>query len=400
MEFLLPPDLIEFRKILGEFFSENFPQDSLNRFIDSSAKPSGEKDPQALWKEISDLGAISAGSSEEFGGLGFGQIASSVVLEEASRRLIPLPLFETLSLGVTSLELIATKEQKAEYLTKALSGEFIVSGALEQIFSALTDGSLGPAATLSDRAKNRSFGAVSMKAKKQASPKDYLLSGTSPLVPNGRSANLLIIPAQLEDKEFGLFLITPASLSEKEVSFKDVDTLDLVRNYQDVALKNAPGVLLGTAALSTVQWEELSNRISALVVSELVGVATQIVSISVEYAKARQQFGKPIGSFQAIQHKLVNMHLVVEEATSLSRYANWCADNNKSELSKAVAAAKGYASEFIPTVAEDAIQVHGGIGFTYEYCLHLYLRRAQVLAHLYGLSADFYKKLGTELLNS
>ena len=133
-------------------------------------------------------------------------------------------------------------------------------------------------------------------------------------------------------------------------------------------------------------------------VSELCAVAAKVLEMTLEYVKIRKQFGKAIGSFQAIQHRLAEMCLLSEQAISLNRFAVWCLDNDSQQFPQAALGAKGFASEFVPQLIEMAIQVHGGIGFTYEYDLHLYLRRALMLSETYISKSKSYQQLAESLL--
>ena len=151
-------------------------------------------------------------------------------------------------------------------------------------------------------------------------------------------------------------------------------------------------------SLGKVDATILNHRISVLACAELIGVSRRALELTVDYVSTRKQFGAPIGSFQAIQHKLADVLLSIDSAEALTRFAAWSADHDSRQFVELATAAKGYCSDVLPRAIESTLQAHGGIGFTYEYDLHLYLRRAQMAASLFGTADERYQKLATHLL--
>jgi alkylation response protein AidB-like acyl-CoA dehydrogenase len=176
-------------------------------------------------------------------------------------------------------------------------------------------------------------------------------------------------------------------------SAQPLTVLDPTRRQAIISLQGAPARRLGNRDLL----DSVLLRAAAIVAAELTGVAGKLLDISVAYAKTRHQFGKPIGSFQAIKHKLVDMYVAVETARAASWDALWAADQDPAAFPLAAAQAKAIASESAVFVAAEAIQVHGGIGFTWEHPAHLYYRRAVTSELLFGSPAEHRERVATEI---
>ncbi|MFN8389830.1 MAG: acyl-CoA dehydrogenase family protein [Bdellovibrionota bacterium] len=376
MSFLLAPDLVDFAHVLRRFFATELPSERLRRHVLSDVGPvSTESECAQLWNKVVDLGALSAVLPEDAGGLGFGPLAASVVLEESARALLPVPLFETVTFGV--LQLLASEPSlaAANLLAEIASGDRKVTGAF------------GSSADFALSAKPLAGGEESVVA----------VSGTLRLVPSFKSVTSLLVPAKLSDGRTALCLIDRLGANADTFKSNPLQTFDLLRTFHEVILDGAQARVI-TELKKTCG--ALAEDLSLAAVAELCGCASRVVEMTAEYVKMRHQFGRPVGSFQAIQHKLADMLLVSEQAQSLCRFLAWCMTSDRAQAPAAAAAAKGYASEHIPRLCESAIQVHGGIGFTYEYDLHLYLRRALVLARGFQSAEASYLSLSEKFLHS
>ena len=171
------------------------------------------------------------------------------------------------------------------------------------------------------------------------------------------------------------------------------------RRYAELKVDEKTAICSFSAAISSSDASLLRDQMELMVVSELSALAQKVLELTKEYVVTRRQFSREIGSFQAVQHKLADMFVLSQELQSLSRFAAWAAEfDDNSQFSTAVAAAKGFASEHVPCLIETALQAHGGIGFTYEYELHWYLRRAQVLAVSFRSADESYRALANESL--
>ena len=340
MDFLLSSDLIEFRAVLRKFFAaESSPDIRRARLAKGNWQWSKEDD--ASWARLVELGAVAAGLPEAAGGLGFGAIANSVVLEEAGRSLSALPVFENLTAAAWCV-------------------------AAKDIASAQAIGEGGMRATIA-----------------------------FPNVEKAKELSLKLVPSLAQASK--LFFGSLSTVDCDKIAAKTaIDTFELFRDYSSVTLK--PDSIQSVPKDGSPETFSCLAAVNA--VSELAGIAARIVEMTVEYVKTREQFGKPIGSFQAIQHKLSDMHLRAEQIGSLGRFASWCVDNDSSQLVDAALAAKGMAGEYVPWIVEQSIQVHGGIGFTFEYDVHHYLRRALLLSRSFLSPQECYSQLGEKLLQA
>ncbi len=368
MSFLLSPDLAEFDEVLGKFFAEEFPAGSVRGAMLDQMGARGALSGFEVekWKKIVELGALVAGLPEDASGLGFGLLAFEILLTKSAAALSSLPLFETLALGALPILALGSEGAKSELLPRIGAGELRLTGPLL--------GTLSKVVTTKD-------------------PKlGVTLAGEMAFVPSFALADALVVIARdSKGQAPGLFLVDKQATG---IIAESIATLDLIRSFSKIKLENVPAKLLSQGALAAEALAELREQVAVLIAAELVGVSSRALEMTVDYVKTRQQFGKPIGTFQAIQHQLADMHLGLEQMAKLVRFAAACSATDKSQFHSAAIAAKGFASELAPKIIEGAIQAHGGIGFTYEYDLHLYLRRAQVLSALAGDAREMFRMLG------
>jgi alkylation response protein AidB-like acyl-CoA dehydrogenase len=375
MSFLLSTELSQFASILEKYFSDNFNSTYIKKSL------AGDSDGLArtnakYWKELSELGALSAGFEESYGGLGFGLLAMCVIAEEAGKVLLPLPLFETVVLGALPISIFGTDEAKETLLTQALTGELSLSGAYAECYPSFTNPST-----------------VSVTVDKSGKT---LLSGIVQFVPYVSSVDAVLIPVKFSSGELSLYVIEnlQVAIGDNTVSEIPQKTFDLLRTYSKLELKNARARLINEKPIQSPEFDKGLSIISLLVSGELIGVGAKIIQITLQHVKTRKQFGVPIGSFQAISHKLSDMFVELESARALVRFACWALDGDPKQFPIASAASKGYVSEYLPQIIETALQIHGGVAFTYEYELHHYLRRAQMLSSLYGTKQECYQRVG------
>ena len=312
---------------------------------------------QAFWKKIVELGWPGLLVPENYGGQGGAFLDMTVVIEEAGKALVPGPFFTAALLGVPLVVEGGSEAQKKELLPRMAKGEFI--GTL----------------ALAEAAGRFDADGVQMKATKSGS--DYTISGEKFFVPDAHVANGMAVAVRTSGSgEKGITLLLVPT-NAKGVTITQLKTVDMTRRLCHVKFDNvkASGIL----GKPDEGWPILSrvlNIATAGLATEMVGTAQKALDMAVDYAKTRVQFGKPIGSFQAVKHKCVDMMVLVENARSLVYYACWTVDTNNDEQKTAVPMAKAYASDMAKNVTSEAIQVHGGIGFTWEHDMHLYHRRA------------------------
>ena len=316
---------------------------------------------EAVWNQMAEqMGLQALAIPEEYGGQGFGFIEQVVVLEEMGRALLCAPYFSSCVLAANTLLQSGDEDAKNAHLPGIASGE--------------------TRAALAFTEENGKWDESGVTAQATASGDGYSISGTKMYVLDGHTANLMIVAART-DAGVSLFAVDPAS---DGVTTTALSTMDQTRKQAKVELDGASGTLIGTDGGG---WDVLNTVLDLAAVAlaaEQVGGAQMCLDMSVEYAKVRVQFGRPIGSFQAIKHKCADMLLEVESAKSAAYYAGWCAAEMNDELPSVASLAKAYCSEAYFHAAAENIQIHGGIGFTWEHPAHLYFKRAKSSELLFG----------------
>jgi alkylation response protein AidB-like acyl-CoA dehydrogenase len=365
-------------------FSEEQDQlrDAVRRFLEAKS-PSSEVrrlmettegyDP-AVWNQMAnELGLQSIHIPEEFGGQGFTFVELAIVLEEMGRVLLCAPYFSTVVLAADAIMNAGTKEQQADLLPGIASGETI--------------------ATLAFTEPNGKWDASGIEMVASGSGDRYTLDGTKMFVIDGHTANLIVVAARTEGTsgEAGIsFFAVEGDASG--LTRTALSTMDQTRKQARLDFENVSARPLGDPGSA---WPALSKTLDQAAVglaNEMVGGAQKVLEMSVEYAKVRVQFGRPIGSFQAIKHKCADMLLEVESGKSAAYYAAWAAAEDNEELPVAASLAKAYCSDAYFHAAAENIQIHGGIGFTWEHDAHLYFKRAKSSEILLG-DATYHREL-------
>ncbi|HEV7998451.1 MAG TPA: acyl-CoA dehydrogenase family protein [Planctomycetaceae bacterium] len=312
-----------------------------------------------LWSEVADQGWLGIHLSEASGGLGLSLVDLAVVAEEMGRACFPGPFLGT----VWAATLIAEANPASNYLQPLAAGETKGAVALLE-----PDASWDPS---------------EVRLQAQQDSKGYRLTGRKSFVSDAGVADVIVCVAKAGD-DLAL-LAVPAKAAG--VSIKQTAGLDQTRKLYDVAFEGvaigADGVLaVGEAARHAL---ERSMQVATLVVcADMLGGMQWILEDAVEYAKTRQQFGKPIGSFQAVQHMCADMLLWTESSRSAIYFAAWAFDAEPESAARVISTAKVYTSDASREVANRGVQVHGGIGFTWEHDLHLYYKRSKASEILFG----------------
>jgi alkylation response protein AidB-like acyl-CoA dehydrogenase len=312
------------------------------------------------WKKMAELGWQGLVIPEEYGGSGLNMVDLIVVLEEMGRVVMPGPYFSTVMLGAVPLLLAGNRAQKKKYLPE------IASGALK--------------ATMAQVEESGRWDAPGIALPATKTDKSYTLSGTKLFVHDAHNADLLVVPARTSskgEKGITLFLVDAKSPGVKVTLLK---TMDQTRKLAEVNFDNVTvgsDAVLGKVGAGWPLLERIVDRAKVALCGEMCGGAQRVLEMSVEYAKVREQFGRPIGSFQAIQHKCANMMVQVESSKSATYYASWAVANDVAESHLAACMAKAYCSDAYRMVSGEGIQIHGGIGFTWEHDMHIYFKRAK-----------------------
>jgi alkylation response protein AidB-like acyl-CoA dehydrogenase len=338
----------EFRLSLRRFFGDRLPHAQLPELL--------ERDDlgTSFWAPLAQqLGVQGLTIAEERGGSGFGMVELAIVLEEAGRALVPEPLFATL-LGVVALELVdGGGDLATAILPEVAAGDRILAVAL-------TDDEHNPV-----RAQRAPDG-------------DWRVTGTKVRVLAGQLADTMLVLAATEDGT-ALFAVESGG-----ARIEPVRSLDVARPLATVGFNDAPAALVGERAGLA---DTLGLAGALLLAAEQVGGAGRCLDIAVEYAKERKQFGRPIGSFQAVKHRCADMLVEYEAARTALMYASWAWDDGAGDRVIAAAAAKSAASDAYWANARSCIQILGGIGFTTEHPAQLHFKRATVSAQLFGSAA-------------
>jgi alkylation response protein AidB-like acyl-CoA dehydrogenase len=293
------------------------------------------------------------GIAEEFGGQGYGPVELYVVFEEMGANLFCSPYFSTVALAANALALVGSEADQAAYLPGIASGDTIATLALTD------DRGDWDLATTSTTATRSGDG--------------WVVNGVRSFVTDGNVASLILVPAMTE-KGLSLFAVKGDATG---VARESLPTMDQTRKQSRIELSDAPAALIGVEGEALGGLETTMQIAEAALAAEQVGGAQRVLNNAVEYAKNRVQFGRPIGSFQAIKHKCADMLLDVESAKSAAYYAAWAAQERNDELPIAASLAKSFCSEAYFHCAAENIQIHGGIGFTWEHHAHLYFKRAK-----------------------
>ncbi|MGZ4759405.1 MAG: acyl-CoA dehydrogenase family protein [Acidimicrobiales bacterium] len=356
MNFAFSEEQEELRNIVRQFLDAKSPEAAVREQMETEK---GYDD--AVWSQMSEqLGLQSLIVPEEFGGSGYSYVELIVVLEEMGRALLCAPYFSTVVLGANTLIHSGDDAAKAAHLPGIASGETI--------------------ATLAFTEPNGRWDESGIEATAVADGDTWKISGTKSFVLDGHVADLVIVAART-GAGVSLFAVQgdAAGLTRTSLS-----TMDQTRKQAKLDFDGVSGTLIGTDGGG---WDVLSTVLDLAAVAlaaEQVGGAQKCLDMAVEYAKVRVQFGRPIGSFQAIKHKCADMLLEVESAKSAAYYAGWCASEMNDELPSVASLAKAYCSDAYFHAAAENIQIHGGIGFTWEHPAHLYFKRAKSSELLFG----------------
>ncbi|HWF16251.1 MAG TPA: acyl-CoA dehydrogenase family protein [Acidimicrobiales bacterium] len=349
MNFAFSDEQEELRAAVRRFLSEKSPETEVRRLMDTT-----EGYDPAVWSQMADqLGLQSLTIPEEFGGSGFTYVELLVVLEEMGAALLCAPFFSSVALAANALLSSGDDEAKKSYLPGIASGETIATLAITE-----------------DNGK-WDFSGIECKAAQLGD--GWVLDGHKMFVLDGHVANLVVVAART-DRGVTLFAVQGDAAG---LTRTPLPTMDQTRKQARLEFAGTPAVLIGAEGGAEAGLAKTLDLAAVALAAEQVGGAQRVLDASVDYAKTRIQFGRPIGSFQAIKHKCADMLLEVESAKSAAYYAAWAAAEDSDELPVVASLAKSYCSEAYFHAAAENIQIHGGIGFTWEHPAHLYFKRAK-----------------------
>jgi alkylation response protein AidB-like acyl-CoA dehydrogenase len=365
-------------------------RDTARRFLESEcdtqfvrkrmAEPAAVTDE--FWQKLAEQGWLGIVYPEEEGGSGLGLVDLVVLMEEMGRAVMPGPFLSTVLLGGAAIGEAGTQAQRRQWLTQIAAGK--------------------AKAALAWTEPNLRWDAAGIALQAHEAGGSFILSGSKFFVGDAHLADVLVVAARTRDGStmedgVSLFLVPKDTLG---LRISVLSTIDETRKLCEVRLDN---VALPAAALlgeKHAGWTPLSRvvaRATVALAAEMCGGAQQVLDMSVAYAKIRIAFGKPIGSYQGVKHQAADMLVAIENAKSLTYYAAWAVDQSLEEAPIAVSMAKAAASDMARKVAGTGIQLHGGIGMTWEHDLQLYFKRAKASEVAFG-DATWHRERVAQLM--
>ena len=352
MNFDFSDEQKQMRDEARKFLSEQCPPKAVREVLDGKAPYD-----KSLWKGLAEMGFLGITIPEQFGGAGAGHLELCVIAEEMGRALAPVPFSSTVYLAAEALLIAGSDAQKQKWLPKIASGDAI--GTL-----ALFEGKGNP----------------SPKAVK-VTANGGVLNGVKKPVADGAIADFAVVAARTgssgRESDISLFIV---DLKAAGVEVKSLTNIDLTRGQAEITFRNAKAEPLGAAGEGWSVITQVLDRAAVLTAFEQVGGADRALEMGRDYALDRIAFGRPIGSFQAVKHMLADMYVSATLARSNCYYGAWALSTNAGELPEAAAAARISATQAFQHCAKNNIQVHGGMGFTWEFDCHMYYRRANAVA--------------------
>jgi alkylation response protein AidB-like acyl-CoA dehydrogenase len=344
------------------FFPAECPMTEVRRLIDA-----GGAYDEALWRKIVEHGWTGIIFDEAHGGMGLGLVEMAVAAEEMGRALLPGPYFSTVF----------------------LAGALLQKAGIAPLLAPLCEGRKRATVALLEGSASWDPAAVAMQIS------GGRITGTKLFVPDAGVADLMLCVARC-GRELAI-ACTPAS--GDGVSVRPMPSLDRTRPLYAIEFDGARVDVLATGEIAQSALDAALDTATVALVAEMVGGMQRILEITVEYAKTRKQFGKPIGQFQAVQHQCADMLLLTESSRSAAYYAAWALNEGAPDARTAVSVAKAYASDAYREVGNRGIQVHGGMGFTWENDLHLYYRRAKASEIAFGDAAFHRERIARAVID-
>jgi alkylation response protein AidB-like acyl-CoA dehydrogenase len=366
------------RSTARKFFENECTSETVRKLMDGPEGMTAE-----LWKKVAEQGWLGLIVPDAYGGMGLGVVDLVVLMEEMGRAVVPGPFFSTVLLGGLAILEAGTEAQKKAWLPKLTSGE--------------------ARATLAWMEPSADLGARGITLSATAKGGGHVLNGTKLFVQDAHTADLIVVAArtangQTPEAGVTLFLVPKGAPG---LTITLLPTMDQTRKLCEVTLKDVPAgadTVMGQAGAGWAPLARVLDRATVALCAEMCGGAQKVLDMTVEYAKIRQAFGRPIGSYQGVKHRAADMLVDVENSKSITYYAAWAMDEGVPEGPLAVSMAKAYVSDAYRRVAGAGIQLHGGIGFTWEHDLHLYFKRAKGSEFTFG-DATWHRERVAQLVN-
>ena len=377
MEFSLNEEQEMLKTMARDFLENECPKTFVREMMEDETGHSPE-----LWKKMAEVGWLGLILPEEYGGSAMNFRDLAVLCEEMGRAMMPGPFFSTLLLAGLPLLNAGTDEQKQKFLPMIANGEAVFTLAVTE-----EDGEFWPEG-------------VQMKATKMGN--DYVLNGSKYFVPDAKAADYIIVAArtsrsQNPEEGITLFLV---DTSEWGVYVAPLQGMDQTRKQYELVLTRVavPGKhVIGEVDKGWPILKDMALKATAALCAEMVGGCDWILETTVNYAKDRVQFGVPIGSFQAIKHRCADMYSSLEYARSLTEAAAEAIREDNPDAPLLVSMAKSYCGDAYKSIADGGVQVHGGIGFTWDHDMHMYFKRARSSDTAFGDSVYHRELIAQQL---
>ena len=356
-----------------DFLSKNAGLDVCRKVLES---PTVSSDP-TLWKGVAEMGWLGAAVPESFGGAGLGYLELVLIAEEIGRSLAPIPFGSSVYLATEAILLFGSDAQKKTWLPRLASGE--IAGTF-----AFAEG-----AGEADAESVATRFAAGREAAGPLGHQNGKLSGTKVPVLDGEGAAVAVVVAKGAKGP----VLALVDLSASGVVRSRLESFDPSRSVAKIVFQEAAAELLGSEAKGAAELDRLLDRAAVMMGFEQIGGATRAFEITREFTLGRYAFGRPIASFQAVKHRLAELYAKIEIARSNGYYAAWALSTDSEELSLAACGFRAAASDAFELAAEEMIQLHGGVGFTWEYDCHFFYRRAKWLSAALGTPSAWREKL-------
>ncbi len=357
------------RAEVRKFLDENAPLERVREIVETEAGLDED-----LWRRMAELGWVGMCIPEEYGGAGLDLETLLVVLEETGRSLLPSPLLSTV-LAAKAIERSGNEDQKTRWLP------------------ALADGSKVGTLAFLERSDSWTSGGVDLAVKPDGD--EWILSGEKLFVTDARAADLFVVVARSGPDESAISLVV-VERGSAGLSADDFDGMDLTKRLGCLKLEDVRvglDCVLGEAGCAWPATRWLLDLGAALVTAEAVGAAEAALELTTDFAKERIQFDQPIGRFQGVKHPLAEIYVDVESFRSLVYYAIWALDRDADDAPLAVSRAKAYCADAFPAAGIMGVQLHGGVGYTWEYDIQLYLKRSKWVRPMFGDADHHYERI-------
>jgi len=352
-------------------------RDTVRRLLRDKSPLSEHRDAEGgasfdrdLWRQLAELGLVALAVPEKYDGLGQTAVETGVVFEELGRALYPGPYLSTVGMVIPALLRSEDESACAELLPSIAAGEMVAALAVAE-----TDGR---------------WDTADINTKAERDGDRWRITGTKDIVLDGADADVLLVAARSADPDDPRVSLFVVNGDAPGLSSTRLESLDLARSVARVSLDGAPAWLVGALGAGPEVLGDVLDRALVGLAAEQAGGAAACLDMSVMYAKTREQFGRPIGSFQAVAHKCVDMLHGVEFSRACARYGAAALAEGTGDAREAARVAAAYCGEAFRAIAVETVQVHGGTGFTWEHDAHLYYRRAWSAQHLLTRPDDHY----------